>query len=138
MTSIENQISTILFTAIETAIGGNQTPTKWPLRTFNIPNDGKWIEVIQIRNNPSDEYWNEEKIYQGLVRVLLHWPASDEGAIEPTGIIDNAAEALPKGNVSLPPVRVVFYDNPDVGTPVEDGADNIFPLTLRYRCFYTG
>lgn len=136
-TLIESQISTVLFEKFTAAIN-NALPTKWPLRTFNIPSDGKWFEVLQIRNNPSDRYFGDEKIYQGIARILLHWPSDDSGALAPVRALETVAALIPKGQISFPPVRVTLTETPDITDAVEDGADNIFALTMRYQCFYTG
>lgn len=141
MSDIEADISDAIFSTIAAVVATSSIPAlpiMFPLRTFPIPNDNKYIEVIQIRNNNSNEYWDIGKTYQGIVRLLLHWKNDDAGIIVPQRFLAEIALQIPKGSVLRSGAAVVMiYDNPDAGSFVTNGQDCFFPLTLLYRDFYT-
>lgn len=141
MSDIEADISDAIFTKVEAVVAASSIPAlpiMFPLRTFLIPNDNKYIEVIQIRNNNANEYWDIGKTYQGIVRLLLHWSNDNAGAIVPQRYLAEIALQLVKGSVLRAGAAVVvLYDNPDAGSFVINGQDCFFPLTLLYRDFYT-
>lgn len=110
-------------------------PVQFPGRVFDIPSNGRYIEVIQIRNNRQGEYYGDERTYQGILRLLVHWPNDDAGAIPPLVYCEGIADALPKGTRFG---NTVLYDVPEVGSVVEDQGQIFYPISFRYRDFYTG
>ena len=135
----EADIMDALCVAVDAAVAASTIPTMpimFPLRTFNIPEDNKYIEVIQIVNNRENEYWGKARTYQGILRLLLHWKNDDAGAIVPMQFLDSIAELIPKGSILRSgAASVLIYDNPDAGSMITDGSDVIFPLTFVYRDF---
>lgn len=137
--TIEADITNALQTkiiAVAQASSISEIPLQMALRTFNAPQNQKWIEVIQIRNNPSNENWGVERTYAGVLRVLLHWPLDDAGVITPLQYLEEYAAAIPKGTIIRSgQAAVQITDNPDISSEIVDGTKIIIPLTLRYRNF---
>lgn len=135
----EADILDALCTGVATAVAGSTIPAlpvMYPLRTFDIPEDNKYIEVIQITNNRENEYWGKARTYQGILRLLLHWKNDDAGAVVPVTFLDSIAALIPKGSILRSgAASVLIYDNPDAGSMITNGSDIIFPLTLVYRDF---
>lgn len=48
--------------------------------TFDIPNDQKYVEIVLIPNNDGGEYWGDDEIFKGIVRLITHWPNDNAGA----------------------------------------------------------
>jgi hypothetical protein len=136
---MESNIALALYNAIETAVQASsraELPRQMPGRVFTKPSDGLWLEIVHTRNNPENEFWGNERTYQGFVRALLHWPADDQGDIPAMNYLDELAAALPKGSVfTQGSARVVLYDVPIAGSKIVDDGSQIFPLTLKYRDF---
>lgn len=141
---IETDISIALLKAVADAVAGSDTPdipVSYPMRSFDPPLNGSpWIEVVQIRNNILGETWGDTRTYQGMLRLLLHYPRTDVGVRAANTILDNIAAqpSLSKGvRHYCGEAIVMFYSEPDLGSIVEDKerGDTFFPLTFRYRNF---
>lgn len=139
---IEADISTALYKGVSDALisAAITLPVAYPGRQF-VPPDTAWIEVVQITNNIANELWGNGRTYQGLLRVLLHYPANDDGAIPATAILDTIANqpTMLKGvQLRSGAAVVTIYDHPDRGSMIVDDKRGglIFPLTLRYRDFH--
>jgi len=105
-------------------------------RNFDIPDDHKYIELIDIANDRSNDYWGTERVYQGSFRLILHWPKNDEGIYEPSGYIDELGSMFPKEKTFISGGMVVkIYDHPVNSGMITDSAELLFPLVLPYRCF---
>lgn len=117
---------------------GTDLPLKVTGRRFEVPNNFKYYEVVQIRNNVENETWGDEKTYRGFFRVLLHWPKNDEGEIPAIRLLDNLASIMPKGSIYRAGfASVKITDNPQAGSSIEQETDIIFPLTFHYQDFQT-
>jgi hypothetical protein len=106
-------------------------PVKYLGRSWTPPNDQKWLEVIFIPNNPSD-FWGNEQTYMGMYRLILHWPNDDSGAYEPIDVLASVAGYFSKDrrlqNVSI-------CETPAFGGVLEEGAENLYPASMRYQSF---
>lgn len=140
--TIEADISSSLYTAVAAVVTASSIPAlpvKYPLRTFVAPNDGKYIEVVQIRNNNDNETWDTGRTYRGILRVILHWPNNDAGAIAPSRFADEIASGFPKGSIYWNgAAKVTIQDHPDAGSMIDTPQDCLFPVSIEYQCFYTG
>jgi len=139
---IEAKISDVLFVQVSAAVAASSLPTlpiKFPGRKFTIPGDNKYLEIFTIKANPTGEYYGNERTYQGTLRGLLHWPLDDAGAIPILTFLDELAGLIPKGaRYAVDTYWIMIYDTPDVGNEVEDRGDRFYPISWRYRCFYSG
>jgi hypothetical protein len=134
----ELQILTALDDAALDAIARSSKPTI-PIKAIGRTLDPaplRYVELVRITNNRSGDYWGNERVYQGIYRMLLHWDINDEGVYEPTTYVDELATFFPKDTTFfVGDVAVKIYDVPDASGPVENGSELLFPLSLRYRCF---
>lgn len=134
---IEEQIKLALQTAARVAIG-----TDYPIQALGRTlkpeqkSNGKWIEFVQIVNNPPGMAWDDSKLYQGIFRIMLHWPLNDEGDYEPARYLDALSTFFKNGTLLREgDVTVKIYQNPDAGSAIPASGEQIFPLSLSYRCF---
>lgn len=122
-------------------------PIKTAGRTFNIPNDQKYFEIILMQNNSllanprnwvgASATWGDEKTFQGIIRVLLHWPNDDGGIYVQSDILANLKEEFKKGSwLYNGEAKLMIYDHPSLTDVVEDGQELIFPLTIPYQSFH--
>ena len=107
-------------------------PIKYIGRTFEVPGDQKWLEVVFIPNNRTGAYWNDEKDYRGLFRLILHWKNDDAGAYEPMRVLASVCSWFSKDRLLS---GVQISDNPDASGVIENGSENLFPATIRYQSF---
>jgi hypothetical protein len=128
-----------LQTAAIAAVGVSTRPTlpiKAMLRNFDIPNDNKYLELIDVPNDRTGEYWADGRTYQGSFRLILHWPIDDQGIYEPSGYIDELGSMFGKEKRFISGGLVVkIYDHPVNSGRVPNGSELLFPLVLPYRCF---
>ncbi len=140
--SVEADISNALYAAVAAVVAASSVPAmpiKNPLRTFIIPNNGKYIEIVQIRNNFTGEFWSTGKTYRGTLRVILHWPNNDAGSITPSRYADEIASGFAKGSIFWNgSTKVTVQDEPDAGSMIDTPAECLFPVSIEYQCFYTG
>lgn len=124
----------VLQKATTAAVTGSDMPTlpiKFIGRSFIVPDDQKWLEVVFLPNNRAG-YWGNEKDYRGTYRLLLHWPNNNEGAYEPMRVLASIARFFSK---DTPLSGVTISDNPDTTGVIENGAENLFPVSIRYQSF---
>lgn len=145
MGMIETDVLTALQTAGIAAIASLATAPAKPLpiqainRTFTPTTDapdGKYFEFVQIVNNPIGQYWDDTQLYQGVFRIILHWPIDETGAYAPTLLRDQLANFFPKGKLFVSgQAGVRIYENPVASGSIVSGSELFFPLGLMYRCF---
>ena len=128
-------------TAIPLAVAASIAPTlpvKMLGRVFNIPDDQKYLEIVFIPNNRTGETWGSEKTYQGLVRLVLHWPINDEGVYDPMDVILSVGSYFTKTNtLRNGDLAVKLYEDPNFTGMVEPGSELLFPVSMPYRSFVT-
>lgn len=125
--------------AVKLAVAASDTPLlpiKFKGRTFTPPDDQKYVEVVFIPNNPDGEFWGSEKTYQGIFRLVLHWPNDDKGIYEPLEVIENVSSYFTKqkklftGNFALN-----IYEEPKLLGDIEAGNETLYPVSMSYRSF---
>lgn len=107
-------------------------PVKYIGVDFTPPNDQKWLELVFIPNNPGSMYWGEEKVYRGMLRMILHWPNNQMGAYPPMEMLSSIASYFHKG---LRLQNVEIYETPTLTAVLEKGSENLYPASLRYQSF---
>jgi hypothetical protein len=120
--------------AVAAAMAASTTPTlpvKYIGRSWVVPDDQKWLELVFIPNNTSD-FWGNEKNYRGMFRMVLHWPNDDEGAYPPMAVLKSIASYFTKDR-HLQSVQI--YETPNLGGVLEDGPETLYPASLRYQSF---
>jgi hypothetical protein len=136
---IEKEILQALQTATTAAVAASIMPTlpvKYRGRNFVIPDDDRWLEIVQIPNNVNGEFWSAGKTYRGLFRLLLHWSLDDEGAYEPLDVIASVSAYFPIGAIfQSGGIKVKVYQEPDLTGVIETPPEQLFPVTIRYECF---
>lgn len=136
---IEEKILQALQTAIIAAVAGSTVPTM-PIKPVGITGPStdvqKWIEIIHLPNNPTDEFWGDSRTYIGAIRLILHWPVDSTGAYPAMRYLDELASKFTKDKIFRNgDVAVQITDIPDASAPIETGAELLFPVSLPYRCF---
>lgn len=106
-------------------------PVKFVDIQFEPPDDQKWLELVFIPNNLSD-YWGDERDYRGMFRMILHWPNNSAGAYPPMDILASICGYFSKDTL-LQNVRV--SDRPNLTGVLTEGAESLYPASLRYQCF---
>ena len=110
----------------------SEFPIKFIGRSFTVPDDQKWLELVFLPNNRKD-FWGDEKNYQGAFRVILHWPNDDEGAYGPLAVLGSIAAYFSKG---LFLQNVQICETPDLTGVLEQGSETLYPATIRYQSFH--
>lgn len=137
---IETDILKALQTAGIEAIAATVTAPAEPLLIKVIdrilePTPLRYFEFVHIPNNRQGDFFGDERTYQGVFRILLHWTIDDEGGYPPRMLLDKVANYFPKGKHLISgPADVQIYGEPDLGGTFPSGSELIFPLSLRYRC----
>lgn len=137
----EKAILESLQKAVIAAVAASTLPAaavKYVGRNFTKPSDGKWLEVIYIPNNLTNEFWGSEKTHQGLLRLILHWPMVDRGAYDPLTLVETIAGYFSKGLILTDAgntVRVRITDVPNLLSVLEEPPEILFPISIRYQFF---
>lgn len=119
-----------------TAITG--LPVKYVGRIFDIPSDGKWIEVIYIPNNIENQYWDDSKTYRGIMRLILHYPMDDTGVYSILNVAQQISDGLSKGSKFSDignNVVVKISEVPNIQSILEEAPELLVPISVRYICF---
>lgn len=135
--NVERYILEALQKGVTLAVG-TSIPVKYVNTNFKAPSNGKWWEVVYIPNNVTDEFWDEGKTFQGVLRLILHWPQSNTGAYLAMDEMKRVADSFIKGNIYTDPlnqVRVKIQEHPNCTGVLEQSPEFLLPLTIRYSCF---
>ena len=134
---IYETIQKSVISAVEASVL-SKLPIKHLGRTFIIPDDQKYLEIRVITNNNPKNYWGSEKVYQGQIRLILHWPILDEGVYEPLDVIGSIADFFTKTNtLRINEIPLKVYENPNQTDVIEQDKELLFPVTIPYRSFKT-
>lgn len=106
-------------------------PVKYIGRSWVVPDDQKWLELVFIPSSGND-FWGDERNYRGIFRLILHWPNDDRGAYGPMDVLTSIAGYFTKG---LFLQKVQIYETPALTGVLENGAEMLYPATLRYQSF---
>lgn len=116
---------------------GQTYPIKIPGRTFNPPNDQKYIELINIKNDTQSRTWGNEQSFSGTFRFVLHWPAVDDGPYPPSQILLDIKTQMHKGRIIRHgAAQIKIFDHGSIQDAIEDGAEILYPLSVPYQSFY--
>jgi hypothetical protein len=99
---------------------------------FNKPNDGKWLEIVWIPNNRTGDFWGDEKNYQGIYRLILHWPKKGDGVYVPLAALGSIADYFSKERVLS---GVQIYETPDFTGSVPADGELLYPVSMRYQSY---
>lgn len=122
-----------------TAVNNTNLPSsavKYMGRDFKIPNNGKWLEVINIPNNIQGDYWDDSKTYRGIFRLILYWSMNDKGIYEPLDLLTQIHDHFTKGTKFYNSgVTVRITENPNLLNIDEIAPQLIFYTSIRYNSF---
>lgn len=125
--------------AVKLAVAASNTPVlpiKFIGRIWEPPvNGGAYLELVFIPNN-LDNYWNDETLFQGIFRMVLHQPLDDQGAYTPLGNIASIASFFKKSTpLHGENITLQIQQKPLVGGMIPTDTSNMFPASLSYRSF---
>lgn len=128
-----------LQTAVATAVSLcllPSLPIKYLGRIFTPSDEGKYLEIIHIPNNAVNESWGSERLYRGVLRLILHWPINDAGIYVPSDLIAEIAGYFTKNRVlwnGSDAVKVI--ENPLSSGMLETDRETLFVYTVEYQLF---
>lgn len=121
----------ILQDAVKDAVTQSGTP-KLPIKfldvTFTPPKDEKYLEIVWIPVN-NEDYWGDEKNYQGIIRLILHWPKNSTGTYAPLKVIESIEAFFTKGKLLQ---GVQIYAKSGFTGALDNGTELLYPVSLRY------
>lgn len=133
---IEAEILTALQEKVVTAVAASTLPTL-PIAfvdvNFDPPNNGKYLELVHIPNNPSDRTWGSEEVNRGIFRMILHWPSSGTGGSAPRALMSSIANSFVKSEKIGGLLQVL--NKPKASSPAKLGNENLYPFTVEYSVF---
>lgn len=125
--------------AVTTAVTATGSPpVKYVNRNFDPPSAGKWWEIRFIPNNLNGETWGSSQTYQGLLRLVLHWPMDDKGAYGPLDEVARVSAGFTKGSKFADPLNnvvVKISDNPVLLGVFEEPPELTAVISIRYSYF---
>lgn len=101
--------------------------------SFNPPNTGKYLELVHIPNNPTDQTWGDEEVHRGIFRMILHWPSNGGGGYPPRTVLDSIASSWSKGTKVNGLLQIL--NKPKAGLPIKQGNENLYTCTVEYSVF---
>lgn len=118
-------------------------PIKALGRTFDVkdevvsPDDIKaYLEIVVVPNNPDDEFWGEGRTYQGLLRLVLHYPNDDTGAYPPLNVLKSVCGYFTKDRALIADdVLVRITTPPNLMGDLPSGHKTEYPVSMRYTFF---
>lgn len=134
----EPDILSALQKAATAAVAASDTPAlpvKYLLKSFAVPQDQKWLELVWLPNNERGGFLGDEQNHRGIFRLVLHWPNTAGDVYQPTRLLESICEYFNNGRV-LSNVQVVGMPQP-TGI-IEDGDDTLFPVSLYYQSYRKG
>lgn len=134
----ESDILSALQKAVTAAVEQSENPdlpVKYLLKTFAIPNDQKWLELVWLPNNLRNSFLGNEQHHQGILRLVLHWPNDGSAVYEPVELLASITRYFENGRV-LQGVQIVGKPQP-TGI-IEDGDDTLLPVSVYYLSYQKG
>lgn len=116
-------------------IASTKVPVKFLNTNMNSSKKQIWWEIVFLPNNLENECWDDGKVYQGFVNLLLHYPQNNKGIYEAFDIVEELSKAFEKGTVLGDELMLTITHNPNIRAVAEEKSEVIIPLTLRYSCF---
>jgi hypothetical protein len=104
---------------------------------FDVPFEGnkeeKYIEIVFIPNNYTP-YWEAKTVYRGSFRLVLHWPINTGGPYPAMELIKSVCDYF---TTDLWLERVQLQNEPILQASLANGAEILYPATVRYQYFPT-
>lgn len=137
---IDREILQTLQKAVIAAVQASSVP-KLPISFVAVsdkeipPQNQKYVEIVHIPNNPADRYWgeNDKQVYQGIMRLILHWPKDGAGAYDAMDLLAEISEFFKKDIRYGDNVQI--YEQPKFEGTIAQESEMLYPTTIRYRCF---
>lgn len=132
----EDDILSALQKGVTAAVAQSDNPSlpvKYLLKSFSIPNNQEWLEIVWIPNNRRGDFLGQEKNHRGILRLVLHWPNAGGDAYAPLRLLGSITRYFTKGLLLADSVQV--YDTADAGGLVQDGDDVLIPCSIYYQSF---
>lgn len=108
-------------------------PVAYVQKKFTKPADGKYLEIVWIPSNPTNQFWGDEQNYQGMLRLVLHWPNDGGDAYRPLNMLAGVCSYFTKDRL-LSGVQVTEIPQM-TGSPIAEGEEMLYPASLRYQSF---
>ncbi len=132
---VEHEILSALQKAVTAAVLASDDadfPVSYVGVDFTPPNDKKYLELVYIPNNAAGDFLGDEKNYQGIMRLVMHWPNDGGGAYAALRLLGSICEYFTKGRL-LAGVQVV--EPPNLTGAIADGDEMLYPASLRYMSY---
>lgn len=131
----EKFILQTLQNAVKDAVAASDEPTL-PIAfvdvTFDKPNDGKYVEIVHMPNNPDGQYWGDERNARGVMRLILHWPKNGQGSYDPLDLLKSVGDHFTK---ELWLNGIQLTDTPKFTGSLATDTEILYPCSLRYQYF---
>lgn len=128
----ELKIRDRFITEIETMPVG--LPLSYPNKAFDVPTNGRYLEIVRLPNDPIIAGW-DRSVDQGIFNLGVHWN-NDDGETDVLTICDQIANFFSMGKVMFfTGGKIIISHPPAVRTPMIDGQEAIYPVSIRYQSF---
>lgn len=131
----EREILEALQKAVTAAVAASDTPTlpvSYVDTNFTVPQDRKYLEIVYIPNNSGGDFLSDQKNYQGIMRIVLHWPKGGGGAYSPLDALASISAYFTKGRL-ISGVQIVETPNLTGLVPQDD--EVLYPASIRYQSY---
>lgn len=135
-------ISSDILKALQDAVTASRLGTTIPTMPIKyvgisaVQGIDKYLEIVHVENDRPNDFWGDERNYQGSLRIILHWPVAGDGAMPGKRYMDAIANYFVKGRIlRYGSANVQIYQPPLSMGVLESGAELLFPLVIPYRCF---
>jgi len=129
----ESEITDVLLGDAVAVAAALLLPVSLPNRSFNPPDTGKYLEVIQFRNTAGSPSWGGMAVYMGILQISYHQRNDDTGAM-PGADIQAAIESYYRKNRLIygPTGKITIYQNASELTPITETDKTIYPVSIPY------
>lgn len=129
----ESAILETLQTAVTTAVSESTVDSDMPVayinKDFDIPTDGRWLQLVWLPNNRRGDFIGTEKNYRGILRLVLHWPKKGTDAYAPLQWLESVTLYFEENRLLS---GVQFYEIPDFTGPLTEEDESLWPIDVRY------
>lgn len=131
----EREILEALQKSVTAAVAASISPSlpvSYLEANFVVPADRKYLEIIYIPNNATGDFLGNGRNYQGIMRIVLHWPKSGGGAYRALDLLASISAYWTKG-LLLQGVQIV--DTPNLTGIVSQDDEVLYPASIRYQSY---